>query len=93
MTEQPSPEQPTDEELQEIAGIGANPDIPPRPELPVGIPLIAGAIASADGGVNGLNPYIVLRITVNEDDTLTYVLEDRETLEQTSYLVTITEVG
>ena len=84
--------EPASTEELELAKLEASNEIPPRSELPAGVDLIAGAIASLNNGVNGLNPYITLLITNNGDGTLNYILEDRETLTRSEYIVSISPV-
>jgi len=79
-----------DPEAYEVAKLDAAEDVPPKVELPRGQELIAGIIASVNGGVNGLNPYVALTVTDNGDGTLDYTLTDRDGGDTATWLVTIT---
>ena len=77
----------------EVPNLDANPEVPPRETLPDGIALVVTAITSLDGGVNGANPYIELRITDVGDGVIQYILSDRETGTQQEFVVTVTAVA
>lgn len=83
------PEQDDTTEAEEVAGLTDPTRVPPRAELVDGLDLVAGAIASLDGGVNGLNPYQGLGIRAVQQGELEYTLTDRETGDVQRFRVTI----